>query len=208
MLSAHYRQAPEHKFPAAQDDATFAYSWAAQNARRLGADPARIAVAGESAGGNLAINAAIAARDQRLPQPVHMLLVYPVAGTDTNTPSYQENAVSVPLSRGDILWFVEQLTRSPLDLQDPRLNVVGGANLRGLPPATIILAEIDPLRSDGEMLARRLNEAGVSTEQRTFQGVTHEFFGTAPVVADATAAQGCAAQRLRAAFDSPRMAAR
>lgn len=208
VLSAHYRQAPEHRFPAAQDDAAFTYAWAARNAGRLGADPSRIAVAGESAGGNLAINAAIAARDQRLPRPAHMLLVYPVAGTDTNTPSYLENTVSVPLSRGDILWFVDKFTRSTLDLQDPRLNVIGRADLRGLPPATIINAEIDPLRSDGEMLAARLREAGVAVEQRTFGGTTHEFFGTAPVVSDATAAQSFAAQRLRAAFGGARIAAR
>lgn len=200
VLSAHYRQAPEHKFPAAQDDAIVAYAWAARNARRLGVDLSRIAVAGESAGGNLAINTAIAARDQKLPRPVHMLLIYPVAGTDTNTPSYLENTVAVPLSRGDILWYVDKFTRSTLDLQDSRLDVYRKANLAGLPPATIINAEIDPLRSDGELLAQRLQAAGVVTEQRTFRGVTHEFFGMAPVVSEAVVAQTYAAQRLQTAF--------
>ena len=204
VLSAHYRQAPEHKFPAAHEDTVAVYRWATQNARRLGADPNRIAVAGESAGGNLAINAAIAARDMGLPRPVHMALVYPVAGTDTDTPSYRENTASVPLSRAGMLWFVDKATRGQADLQDPRLDVVGRADLRGLPPATVVNAEIDPLRSEGEALARKLREAGVPTEQRTFQGVTHEFFGMAPVVADATAAQGYAAQRLRNAFSGER----
>jgi acetyl esterase/lipase len=200
VLSAHYRQGPEHRFPAAHDDAVATYRWAAQNARRLGADPRRIAVSGESAGGNLAVNAAIAARDAGLPRPVHMALIYPVAGTDTNTPSYRENSAAVPLSRAGVLWFVENYTRSPADLQDPRLDVYGRADLRGLPPATVVNAEIDPLRSDGEILARRLRDAGVPAEQRTYEGVTHEFFGMAPVVADATAAQGYVGQRLRSAF--------
>lgn len=204
VVSSHYRQAPEHKFPAAHDDALAAYTWAVGQAERLGADRRRVALAGESAGGNLAINAAIGARDQRLPRPVHMLLVYPVAGTDTRTPSYTENTAAVPLGRDDILWFVDKLTRSPLDLQDPRLDVIGKADLRGLPPATIINAGIDPLRSDGEMLAQKLQAAGVPAVQRTWSGATHEFFGMAPVVPDATEAQAFAAMRLREAFGTAR----
>ncbi|MEN0076289.1 MAG: alpha/beta hydrolase [Paracraurococcus sp.] len=200
VLSCHYRQAPEHKFPAAHDDALAAYAWAVGHAERLGADRQRVAVAGESAGGNLAIATALGARDQRMPMPAHMLLVYPVAGTDTRTPSYLENTAAVPLGRADILWFVDKLTRSPLDLQDPRLDVIGKADLRGLPPATIINAGIDPLRSDGEMLAQKLQAAGVAAEQRTWPGATHEFFGLAPVVPDAVEAQRLAATRLRAAL--------
>jgi acetyl esterase len=200
VLSAHYRQAPEHRFPGAHEDAVAVYRWATQNTGRLGVDPRRIAVAGESAGGNLAITTAIAARDAGLPLPVHMALIYPVAGTDTNTPSYRENTATVPLSRAGMLWFVDKVTRSEADLQDPRLNVVGRADLRGLPPATIVTAELDPLRSEGELLAARLREAGVQAELHGYQGVTHEFFGMAPVVADATAAQGVVASRLRSAL--------
>ncbi len=200
VLSAHYRQAPEHRFPAAHEDAVTAWRWAAANARRLGADPARMAVAGESAGGNLAINTAIAARDARLPMPVHMALIYPVAGTDTNTPSYRENTAAVPHSRAGMVWFVERVTRSPADLQDPRLDLVGRADLRGLPPATIATAEIDPLRSDGEALAGRLSAAGVPVEQRNWPGATHEFFGMAPAVSAAADAQAWVGERLRQAL--------
>ena len=208
VLSAHYRQAPEHRFPAAHEDGVTAWRWAAANARRLGADPARMAVAGESAGGNLAIDTAIAARDARLPMPVHMALIYPVAGTDTNTPSYRENTAAVPLSRAGILWFVERVTNSLADLQDPRLDVVGRADLRGRPPATIVTAELDPLRSDGELLAQRLAAAGVPVDQRTWPGVTHEFFGMAPAVASATEAQAWVGERLRRALaGAPRVAA-
>ena len=147
---------------------------------------------------------AIAARDMALPMPQHMALIYPVAGTDTNTPSYRENTASAPLSRAGMLWFVDKVTRSQADLQDPRLDVVGKARLQGLPPATIVNAEIDPLRSEGEALARRLQEAGVPVEQRTYGGVTHEFFGMAPAVADAGAAQDFVGDRLRGALDGGR----
>jgi len=206
VLSAHYRQAPEHKFPAAHEDAAATYAWAVANARSLGADPARVAVAGESAGGNLAINAAIAARDRGLPKPAHMLLIYPVAGVDTNTASYQENTAAIPLSRADLQWFIEKVARDTNDLRDPRLDLVGRADLRGLPPATIILAQIDPLRSDGEQLATKLRSVGVPVELQVWSGVTHEFFGTAPVVNDATEAQAFAAFRLRSAFGQPTLA--
>ncbi len=205
VLSAHYRQAPEHKFPAAHDDALFAWSWAVGHAEQLGADRNRVAVAGESAGGNLALSVAMGARDQHLPAPRHMLLIYPVAGTDTRTAAYLENTAAVPLGRDDILWFVDKLTRSPLDLEDARLNVVEKANLRGLPPATIINAGIDPLRSDGELLARKLQAAGVPALQRTWPGMVHEFFGTAAVVPEAAEAQALAAQRLRDAFSGGRL---
>jgi acetyl esterase len=209
VLSVHYRQAPEHKFLAAHEDAVAAYRWAVSNARSLGADPSRVAVAGESAGGNLALNVAIAARDMRLPMPRHMALIYPVAGTDTNTPSCSENTATAPLSRAGMLWFVDKVTRSQADLQDPRLDVLGKARLEGLPPATIVSAELDPLRSEGEALARQLRDAGVPVERRNYDGVTHEFFGMAPAVADAQAAQDFVGDRLRAALGGgSRVAAR
>jgi acetyl esterase/lipase len=209
VLSVHYPQAPEHKLPAAHEDAVAAYRWALANTRDLSADGRRAAVAGESAGGNLAVNTAIAARDAGLPMPRHMLLVYPVAGTDTNTPSYRENTATSPLSRAGMLWFADKATRGQADLQDPRPDVVGKARLEGLPPATIVSAELDPLRSEGEALARQLQEAGVPVERRNHEGVTHEFFGMAPVVADARAAQAFAGERLRSARnDGSRVAAR
>ena len=202
VVSMHYRRAPEHKFSAAHEDAVAAYRWAVANARSLGADPRRIAVAGESAGGNLAINAAIAARDAGLPAPRHMALIYPVAGTDTNTPSCTENTATVPLSHAGLLWFVDKVTRGQADLRNPRLDVVGRARLQGLPPTTIVSAELDPLRSEGETLARKLREAGVPVERRNYESVTHEFFGMAPAVADARAAQSFVGERLRAALGS------
>lgn len=202
VLSAHYRQAPEHTFPAAHDDAWNTYTWLLANVATLGGDPNRIAVAGESAGGNLAANVSIRARDSGTRAPVHQLLVYPVAGGDDTTPSYIENQGAAPLGRGGMNWFFGHYLGSSQQRADPRINLVA-ANLRGLPPTTIVLAEIDPLRSEGTMLGTRLSAAGVPVESRTFMGVTHEFFGMAAAVADAREAQQFAGQRLRDALSRP-----
>lgn len=202
VASVEYRHAPENRFPAAHDDTFAAYQWVLQNAGQFGGDPRRVAVAGESAGGNMAINVAIRARDQGVQAPLHMLLVYPVAGTDLTTPSYQRNEFAIPLSKLAIEWFVKNTISKPSDLQDARLDIVGKANVAGLPPATVINAEIDPLASDGLLLTEKLRAAGVKTTYQPYEGVTHEFFGTDAVVADAAAAQDLAARELRAAFAS------
>ncbi|WP_246329486.1 alpha/beta hydrolase [Chthonobacter rhizosphaerae] len=201
VVSAHYRQAPEHKFPAAHDDAVAAYRWVLEKAESWGGDPAKIAVMGESAGGNLAINVSMAARELNLQMPVHQVLVYPVAGVDTNTKSYMENADAKPLNKPMMEWFVKQVVANESDKQDPRINLVGEADMSGLPPTTLITAEIDPLQTEGQQLANKLQEAGVPVNGRTYLGVTHEFFGMADVVADAKDAQELAAADLRAAFE-------
>ncbi len=200
VLSVAYRLAPEAKFPAAQDDAAAAYAWLVHNAASIGGNPRALAVAGESAGGNLAIDTAIWARDHHARAPIHELLIYPVVGTDLHTPSYDQNVQAVPLNRAAMAWFFAHTTNSPADLQDPRLNVVGAANLHGLPPTTIVSADIDPLHSENEALAQKLTEAGVDTQQRTFPGVTHEFFGMGAVVGQAKQAETFAAGRLLTSF--------
>ncbi len=200
VVSAEYRHAPEHKFPAAHEDAVAAYKWVVKNADSWGGDASKVAVMGESAGGNLAINTAIAARDQGLTAPVAMALIYPVAGTDMSTLSYQENAQAKPLNKAMMGWFVGHTIKSEADKADPRLDLIKKANLKGLPPATVVLAQIDPLRSDGEMLAEKLTVNGVSVHKETWEGVTHEFFGMAPVVGDAQEAQKFVADDLKKAF--------
>jgi acetyl esterase/lipase len=200
VVSVEYRHAPENKFPAAQEDSFAAYKWVLQNARSWGGDPRRVAVAGESAGGNLAINMALMARDQNVQKPVHMLLVYPVAGTDMNTPSYKENANAMPLSKAAMEWFAKNTVQSEQDLQDPRLDIVGKADLKDLPDATIITAEIDPLMSEGRTLAQKLRQAGSEVKYQNFDGAAHEFFGMAAAVKDAERAQDLAARELRDAF--------
>jgi acetyl esterase len=200
VASVEYRHAPENKFPAAHDDAFAAYRWVIENAGQFRGDPRRIAVAGESAGGNLALNVAVMARDQKVQTPLHMLLVYPVAGTDTNTPSYQKNAKAMPLSKQAMEWFVQNVTSRPEDKQDPRLDLVGRAELKGLPSATVIAAEIDPLLSEGKTLSDKLKAAGSDTSYHAYEGVTHEFFGMDAVLGDAKKAQDVAAKDLREAL--------
>src|SRR5688572_14287290 len=197
VVSLDYRLAPEHPFPAAWDDALAAYKWLLGNPAKVNGDGGRIALAGESAGGTLAVATAIAARDAGLPLPEHVLAVYPVAQTELNTESYVENAISVPLNRKMMRWFFEHVTRSAQDELDPRLRLID-ADLEGLPPVTIISAHIDPLRSDGAQLEDALNAAGVPVERRDYDGVVHEFFGMGAVVAKAREAMEYAGERLRA----------
>jgi acetyl esterase/lipase len=119
-----------------------------------------------------------------------------------NTPSYVENAQAKPLNKPMVEWFVGHALR-PQDMQSPMINLVA-ADLRGLPPATVITAEIDPLRSEGMLLAERLRAAGVEVTARDYEGVTHEFFGMDAVVPEAKAAQNLAGRQLVAAFTAPR----
>ena len=201
VVSLDYRRAPEAKFPAAHDDAFAGYQWVVKNAASFGGDPKRIAVAGESAGGNLATNVSIMARDKKEQMPLHQLLVYPVAQTSMSTPSYNEWDNAKPLNKGMMAWFVEKYTNGPNDVKDPRISLVD-AKLEGLPKTTIVNAEIDPLKSDGDMLRDKLKAANVDVTQKTYEGVTHEFFGMGAVVADAKDAEAWASGRLKDAFNS------
>ena len=200
VVSVEYRHAPEAPFPAQHEDANAAYSWIVENSGSLNADAERLAVAGESAGGNLAINVAINARDAQLTQPDHMLLVYPIAGNDMETASYQSYAEAKPLSRAAMMWFVEHVFEDPSQAADPRINLVGRDDFAGLPPATIINAEIDPLTTEGVALGSLLEEAGVPVQLMTYPGVTHEFFGMGAVVPEAKQAVDMATAELRGAF--------
>lgn len=201
VVSVEYRKAPEHKFPAAHEDALAAYRWVTSHTAALGGDVNRIAVAGESAGGNLAANVAIQARDQQLRQPVHVLLIYPVASSNLSSESYEKYRDAKPLDKAMMAWFTEQYFNSPADAHDPRISLID-AKLVGLPPTTIINAEIDPLAWDGEQLAKRLEAAEVPVKQKTYAGVTHEFFGMGAVVADARVAEEFAGERLKSGFDA------
>ena len=199
VVSVEYRHAPEAKFPAQHDDAAAAYRWVLQNAAAWGGDPAKIALAGESAGGNLAVATAIYARDNHLTAPLHILSVYPIANSDMTLPSRMDSANAKPLNTAMLGWFGYYYSKTKADQMDTRLNLVK-ANLRGLPPTTIINAQIDPLRSDGETLAVAMKTAGVQVEQRTFPGVTHEFFGMGKVVRGAYDAEAYGFGKLKTAF--------
>jgi acetyl esterase/lipase len=199
VVSVEYRKAPEAKFPAQHDDAMKAYRWVLANAASWHGDVKHMALAGESAGGNLAVATTIAARDAGLTMPKHILAVYPIANTSNTLPSRTENFDAKPLNTPMLGWFSYYYSRSKADAKDPRINLVA-ADLHGLPPVTIVNAQIDPLRSDGETLAVALRTAKVAVEQRSFPGVTHEFFGMGKVVRGAADAESYAVGRLRPAL--------
>ncbi len=199
VVSVAYRLAPEHKFPTAHNDSYAAYEWVVKNAASIKGDPKKIAVAGESAGGNLAVNMAIMARDKGIMLPTAILAVYPVAGSDMGTSSYVKNAAAKPLDKPMMMWFVKNYLNSMAEGKDPRINLVA-ANLKGLPPTTIITDEIDPLQSEGMALADKLKAVGVKVDTKNYDGVTHEFFGMGAVVPEAKDAETYAVNQLKSAF--------
>ena len=176
VISVDYRKGPENRFPTAQDDAFAAYQWALKNAPSYGGDGKKFAVLGESAGGNLAANVAIMARDKKAKAPLAMVLVYPLASTDMQQESYGTYVDAKPLNKAMMGWFMEKYAGKPEDGADPRFNLVA-AKLDNLPPTTIINAEVDPLASDGEAFTKKLKDAGVKVDHKVYDGVTHEFFG-------------------------------
>lgn len=196
VLSVEYRKGPEHKFPAAHEDCFAAYQWALKNAAEINGDARHVDVAGESAGGNMAVAVALMARDRKAPMPKHILSVYPVAQLGGSTPSIEKYAMAKPLNKPMLAWFGEHYMKTPADAKDPNLGILS-ADLKGLPPTTIVAAQIDPLLSEGKMLADKLEAAGVKVRYRLFEGVTHEFFGTGAVVPDAKKAVAYAAEGLK-----------
>lgn len=200
VVSVAYRQAPEHKFPTAHNDCYAAYVWTIKNAASIKGDPKKVAVVGESAGGNLACAVSMMARDKGFQLPVYQVLVYPIAGYDFNTPSYQESDSTKPLSSGLMKWFFDKYLNSPADGKNPMISLVT-ANLKGLPPTTIVAAQYDPLLSEGETLADNLQKAGVEVKRKLYDGTTHEFFGMAAVLPEAKDAQAMASSELKSAFN-------
>lgn len=199
VVSTDYRLGPENRFPAAHDDTFAAYQWVRANAVQFNGDPARVAVVGESAGGNMAASITIRARSQNIPLPIYQVLIYPVTNYAFDTPSQMANANTAPLSSKDLPWFYDRYLVSPADGDNPVFSVLR-ANLQGLPAATVITADIDPLRSEGAAYAQKLAAAGVAVDYRNYAGVTHEFFGMGAVLDDAKVAVAQAAQGLRKAF--------
>jgi acetyl esterase len=199
FVAVEYRRAPEAKFPAAHEDAYAAYKWVVNNAASFGGDSKRIAVAGESAGGNLALNVAIRARDEKFQLPIHELLIYPLAGVNMDNASYKKYGSAKPLNKSMMVWFLENYLNQPSEKNDPRINLVS-ANLKGIKPATIITAQVDPLMSEGKELASQMKKQGVQVRYKNYEGVTHEFFGMAPILRDARSAQELATSRLKSSF--------
>jgi acetyl esterase len=178
VVSVDYRLGPEHRYPAAFDDCYAATAWVAEHAADLGADAGRLAVAGDSAGGNLAAAVALAARDRGGPSIGAQLLVYPITDFNFGTASYDENKDGYLLTKGSMQWFWAHYLGAQDLGQDPYACPARAENLAGLPPAYVATAEYDPLRDEGEAYAAALHDAGVPVTARRFDGMTHGFFWT------------------------------
>ncbi len=200
VVSVDYRLAPEHRYPAAHEDCYAATEWAAANAAELGADASRLAVGGDSAGGNLAAVVALRARDEHGPAIRFQLLVYPVTDHNFETASYRENADGYLLTRDGMKWFWNHYLGPDGDGAEPHASPLRAENLAGLPPAHVITAEYDPLRDEGEAYARRLEEAGVPVTLTRYAGQIHAFYGMHGVLDDATSAAEESAEKLKAAL--------
>jgi len=202
VMSVDYRLAPEHQFPAAPDDCYAALVWAATNAAAIGVDATRIAVGGDSAGGNLTCVTALQARDKGGPRLCFQLPVYPVTNHSLDTPSYRENAKGYLLETESMAWFWGHYLPSDRDGEHAYASPLRATDFRELPPALVITAEFDPLRDEGEAYGKRLQEAGVPTELRRYDGMIHGFFGMSAIMDQAKAAIADASTALRRAFQS------
>jgi len=200
VLSVDYRLAPEHKFPAAVHDSFAATQWIADLAGELGVDRSRIAVGGDSAGGNLAAVVSQIARDRGGPSIAYQLLIYPSTDMRMNMPSIDENADGPLLTKASMHWFVSHYLNSDADRTDPLASPLLASNLRGLPPAFILTAECDPLRDEGEAYGQHLREAGVPVEVQRYEGMPHGFFSFAAALDGGRRAFADATSRLRSAF--------
>jgi acetyl esterase len=198
VLAVDYRLAPEHPFPAAAEDSFAAYSWASAAADRFGVEPARIAVGGDSAGGNLAAVACLAARDAGVRMPAMQLLIYPVTDTGREHPSRQTFHEGFILTRRDMAYYEDRYLPPGTDRNDPRVSVLRADDLAGLPPAYVATAGFDPLRDEGEAYAQRLQEAGVSVTLGRHPGLVHTFINLTAICPSARAAmlQACGALRM------------
>jgi acetyl esterase len=199
VISVNYRLAPENRFPAAFDDALAAYRWAASTIGRWRGDPRRLALAGEGAGGTVALATAISSVGAGLTRPKAVIAVYPLTQTGSATESYVDSANARPLNKAMIAWFLRNTLSTESDKTDPRLDIIQ-AKLSLLPSVTIINAQIDPLRSDGVMLEEALRQANVPVTRREYEGVTHDFFEAAAVLPEAKKAQSFAVDQLKEAF--------
>lgn len=204
-ISVGYRLAPEHKFPAAVDDCFTATCYVAEHAGELGVDPGRLAVGGDSAGGNLAAAVTLLARDRGGPALVHQLLVYPNTDYQADTASLRENTDPLLFNRTSVGWYWGHYLRTPADGGNPLASPLRASDHSGLPPATVLTAEYDPLRDEGEQYAAALAAAGVPVQLTRYPGMVHGFFAMSGVLDTATRAVAHAAARLRAAFAAERV---
>jgi acetyl esterase len=200
VVSVDYRLAPEHKFPAAAEDAIAATRWVADNAGRLGIDAGKLAVGGDSAGGNLATVVALDARDNAGPRLLFQLLIYPSTDMRMGWPSLERHAQQLPLTRAGMSWFIAHYLRGEADKVDWRASPLTAPSLARLPPALVITAGFDPLGDEGEAYAAALAKSGVPARHQRFEGQIHGFVTMGRIIADSGRAIAMGADALRRAF--------
>jgi acetyl esterase len=200
VVSVEYRMAPEHPFPAAPEDCYAATAWVADHAAEFGGDPARLAVAGDSAGGNLAAVVALMTRERNGPPLRFQLLIYPAVDARMGYASIDENSTGYFLTKADMHWFYGHYGADPSDW---RASPLLAPDHSGLPPALVLTAEYDPLRDEGEAYARKLQEAGVPVTLRRYDGQIHGFTIMTAAVDRACEAVNQAAADLRQALVTP-----
>jgi len=200
VASVDYRLAPESKYPVPVEDSYGALRWVAANAARLALDPRRVAVGGDSAGGNLATVMALMAQERRGPALVHQVLIYPVTDHDLDTASYLENATGYVLTREGMRWFWTHYLAREAQGREPHASPLRAASLAGLPPALVITAEHDPLRDEGEAYAARLRDAGVPVTLTRYPGMFHGFVRMTRILDKARTALDEIAGSLQKAF--------
>lgn len=200
VVSSNYRQAPAARFPAAHEDALIAWDWCLEHVASLGGDPRRMALVGEDSGANLAVNVALKLRDAAI-RPRHLALITPMAAGSFELASHLENHAGLPLDTEIVKWCARKFCRRKEDMLDQRINLIGRADLDRLPPTTIILAQADPLRSEGIALADAMRRSGVWVDETLYDGVTHGFVGLAQIVNKAMFAESQIARNLTAALE-------
>jgi acetyl esterase len=200
VVAVDYRLAPEHRFPAGLEDAYAVLRWAAANAGELGGDPQRLAVVGDSAGGNLAAALALLARDRGGPAIGAQVLVYPVTDHDFTTASHRDPGDPKVLQSEEVQYFWQEYLADPADAADPRASPLRAPSLAGLPPALVITAAFDPLRDEGETYAARLADAGVPVELVRYDSMMHSFVTFLDALPDARDAVGRIGAHLRSAL--------
>lgn len=200
VISVDYRLAPEHKFPAAPQDCYAATVWASQNAHLFGGDASRLAVCGDSAGGNLATVVAMMARDQKGPHISYQVLLYPTVDASFRFASIDALAEGYLLTKPMMVWFLDHYRAANTDPKDPYFSPFEATDLSGLPPALIITAEYDPLRDEGRAYAERLEAAGVPVKYREYKGMIHVFMQMPKFLKKGREAQAWVAAELRTYF--------
>lgn len=197
VIAVDYRMAPEHPFPAAVADSWIALQWAAEHGTEVGVDKSRLAVGGDSAGGNLAAVMSLRAAERGHPRLSAQVLIYPVTDSDLHSASYESNGAGHGLTRDTMRWFFEQYAPDPRSHLDPDLAPMKALTLQGVAPALVVTCEFDPLLSEGEAYARRLEEAGIETTYREEAGMIHGYFRWAGITDRAEKTYGDIASHLR-----------